>query len=332
VRAKLSWFFSLLFILTACNTTATPTATLPPTETAVPTLTPIPTPSTPLAILVLPADMKKESFDLYQKVVYNLAQGSGFRFQVRNTLTTNDVSDPTLKVVIVLPPDPGVTTLAAAAPQAQFLAINIPEVTAGGNISVLSGSGQAEIPAFMAGYIAAMTTPDYRIGMILPKDNPDAQKALNSFANGMTFYCGLCLPFYFVNWKYPQSIEIPSDEDPARYSAYADYLILQRQVDTIYIYPDVATPDLLNYIGTTGTSMIGTKAPDPLPAGWIVTLQPDIIKAIQAAWPDLVAGRGGINVQSPLGFADVDPTVLTPGKQQLAEQVLADLLAGRIVP
>ncbi|MGC8855174.1 MAG: hypothetical protein ACP5QU_00060 [Anaerolineae bacterium] len=332
MRTKLSWFLFVFLLLSACNAPATPTATPHPTQTAIPTPTLIPTPSTPLALLVLPADMKKETFDLYQKVVYDLAQGSGFRFQVRNTLTMDDVSDPTLKVVIVLPPDPGVTTLAAAAPQVQFLAINIPEVTAGGNISVLSGNSQPEIPAFMAGYIAAMTTPDYRIGMILPKDNADAQKALSAFSNGMTYYCGLCLPFYFVNWKYPQSIEIPADEDPARYSAYADYLILQRQVDTIYVYPDVATPELLNYIGTTGTSLLGVKPPDPLPAGWVVTLQPDVIQAIQAAWPNLIAGKGGVNVQSPLGFTDIDPNVLTPGKQQLAEQVLADLLAGRIVP
>lgn len=331
MRAKTILFLLTLLLFTACSS-PTPTATLPPTETAVPTPTLIPTPSTPLAILVLPADMKKETFDLYQKVVYDLAQGSGFRFQVRNTLSVADVSDPTLKIVIILPPDPGVTELAAAAPQAQFLAINLPNVTAGGNISVLSGNTQPEIPAFMAGYIGAMITPDYRIGMILPKDNPEAQKALTAFSNGMTYYCGLCLPFYFVNWKFPQSIEIPADEDPTRYSAYADYLILQREVDTIYVYPDVATPELLNYIGTTGASLIGVSAPDPLPAGWVVTLQADVIKAIQAAWPNLVAGQGGVNVSSPLGFADIDPTVLTPGKQQLAEQVLAELLAGRISP
>jgi hypothetical protein len=63
-----------------------------------------------------------------------------------------------------------------------------------------------------------------------------------------------------------------------------------------------------------------------------MTIQPDVIKAIQNAWPDLINGQGGITVQSPLGLADIDPTLLTPGKQRLVEQTLSDLQAGRISP
>ena len=46
---------------------------------------------------------------------------------------------------------------------------------------------------------------------------------------------------------------------------------------------------------------------------------PDTIKAIQNSWPNLIAGQGGINVQSPLGIADVDPTLLSPGKERLVQ-------------
>ena len=61
-----------------------------------------------------------------------------------------------------------------------------------------------------------------------------------------------------------------------------------------------------------------------------MTIQPDVIKAIQNAWPELINGRGGITVQSPLGLADIDPSLLSPGKQRLVEQTLADLQAGLI--
>jgi hypothetical protein len=175
-----------------------------------------------------------------------------------------------------------------------------------------------------------MITDDYHIGMIIPKDNPDALRALDAFTNGMSFYCGLCRPFYFVNWSYPQYIEIPADEDKSRYGAYADYLIIQRQVDTLYVYPEIATTDLLNYIGTTGALSLGVSMPDPRPAGWVMTIQPDILKAIQSAWPNLAAGQGGVNVQSPLGLNDIDPSLLTEGKQRLAQQTLQDLLDGRV--
>jgi hypothetical protein len=305
------------------------TATPLPTDTAIiaPTLTA--TATTPLAILVVPLDLDPDTSNLYQKTVYDLAQASGLRFQVRNTLTAADL-EPGLQVVIVLPPDPGIAALAAAAPQVQFLAINIPEVTAGGNISVLGNNTQPDVAGFLAGYTAAMITEDYRIGMMMPKDNASALTALNGFAAGMKYYCGTCRPLLFYPVTFPQYIEIGAEEDPTNYDAYADILMLQYKVQTIYVYPDIAIPELTNYIGTTGAYMIGTLSPDPRPAGWVMTIQPDVIKAIQNAWPGLVSGQGGVTVQSPLGLADVDPSILSPGKQRLVEQTLNELQAGRI--
>lgn len=307
----------------------TGTATAIPTDTPVVPATLTPTAASPLAILALPADMHPDTSNLYQKTVYDLAQASGFRFQVRNTLTADDL-EPGLQVVIVLPPDPGIAALAAAAPQVQFLAINIPEVAAGGNISVLGNNSQTDAAAFLAGYTAALITDDYRIGMLMPRDNPDALRALNAYATGMKFYCGACRPVYSYSWAYPQYLEIAADEDPANYDAYADILILQYKVGTIFLHPEIATTDLETYIGTTGVYMIGTETPEQLPAGWVMTIQPDIIKAIQIAWPDLVNGQGGVTIQSPLGLTDIDSTILTPGKQQAVERVLNELQAGLI--
>ncbi len=150
-----------------------------------------------------------------------------------------------MQIVISLPPDPGIAALAAAAPQVQFLAINIPEVTAGGNISVLGGNSQTDIAGFLAGYTAALITDDYRIGMLMPKDNPDAVRALERLCHRNEILvverAVLC---YFYTWTYPQFLEIGAEEDPANYDAYADILILQYKVQTIYLYPDIATTDL----------------------------------------------------------------------------------------
>lgn len=332
MRQRLIILLTLLLVaLSACGGgEAAGTSTPVPSDTPLvpPTLTP--TAATPLAILVLPADLDPETSNLYQTTVYELTQTSGLRFQVRNTLSAADLGEPGLNVVISLPPDPGIAALAAAAPQVQFLAINIPEVAAGSNISVLGSNSQTDVAAFLAGYTAALITDDYRIGMMMPKDNPDAVRALNAYATGMRFYCGVCRPLYFYPWTYPQFVEIPAEEDKTHYNAFADILILQHKVGTIYLHPDIVTPDLETYIGTTGVYMIGTKTPEQRPAGWVMTIQPDIIKAIQNAWPGLVSGQGGVTVQSPLGLSDIDPTLLTPGKQRLVEQTLNDLQAGLI--
>jgi len=331
VRQRLIILSLIMVVLSGCGggqAAGTPTAI--PTDTPIvpPTLTP--TAATPFAILILPPDLDPDSSNLYQKTVYDLTQASGLRFQVRNTLTAADLAEPGLQIVISLPPDPGIASLAAAAPQVQFLAINIPEVAAGGNISVLGSNAQTDVAGFLAGYTAALITDDYRIGMLMPKDNADAMRGLNAFATGMKYYCGACRPFYFYSWAYPQYVEIPADEDKSHYNAFADILILQYKVGTIYLHPDVATTDLENYIGTTGVYMIGTKTPEQLPAGWVMTIQPDIIKAIEIAWPNLVSGQAGVTVQSPLGLSDVDETILTPGKRRLVEQTLNDLQAGLI--
>jgi hypothetical protein len=280
--------------------------------------------------------MDPSQSNLYQTTVYELAQAAGYRFQVRNTLTAADL-DPSVKIVVVLPPDPGLMALTAAAPQAQFLAVNIPGVTPAGNVSVIGSQSRPDLVGFLFGYISAMITAeyDYRIGMIIPQGDPNAQIAYAAFRNGMIYYCGSCLKtlYYFDIYgnalEYPQVVEIPAEEKKELYPAYGN-LLTDKKVAMVYVYPTIATNELLTTIGTNGVISIGDVTPNPRPVYWTASLQPDVAKAIQAAWADLLAGRGGLTFNPPFALTDVDPGILTPGKQQLAEQVLADLLAGRI--
>lgn len=324
----------LSLLLGSCGTKETPAPTATPT--LVPTLTPTATPSVPLVILVVPADMDPAQSNLYQTTVYDLAQASGYRFQVRNTLTAADL-EPSLKIAVILPPDPGLLALAAAAPQAQFLAVNIPGITPAGNVSVVGNQNRPDLVGFLFGYISAMITADYdyRIGMIAPQGDPNAQIAFAAFRNGMIYYCGLCpktlyyFDIYGNSLEYPQLVEIPADEKPELYRAYAN-ILGEKKVAMVYVFPSIATPELLNTIGSLGMISIGDVTPNQRPVYWTASLQPNVAKAIQAAWPDLLAGRGGLTFNPPFALTDIDPNILTPGKQQLADQVLADLLAGRI--
>ncbi|GAB4500401.1 MAG: hypothetical protein OHK003_20560 [Anaerolineales bacterium] len=329
--------FILLFvaILTACGGNDAPEVAVPtvvPSHTPPPSATPISTLSTPLALLILPADMDKTSSDLYQKTVYDLALASGFRFQVRNGITPEDLADPTLKVVIALPPDPGVANYAPTTPNVQFLAVNIPDVSAGGNISVLAPNTQVELPAFMAGYTLAMLVDEYRLGMLYPEGDGNAQAALNAFSNGMRYYCGLCDGIYIDPISYPAVLGIPANEDPNKFGGYASILINDKRAGGLYIYPSLARDDFLSYVGSQGVLLVGTSHPEPRPGGWVMTIAPDTIKAIQTAWPQLIAGQGGQNVQSPLGIEDVDTGILSEAKLRLVRETLDALIAGRILP
>lgn len=336
MRVKQTLFLLLTFaILTACGGNDVPEVAAPtvvPSHTPPPSATPISTLSTPLALLILPADLDKPTSDLYQKTVYDLALASGFRFQVRNGITPEDLADPTLKVVIALPPDPGVANYAPTAPNVQFLAVNIPNVTAGGNISVLAPNTQVELPAFLAGYTLAMLIEEYQIGMLYPEGDANAQAALNAFSNGMRYYCGVCDGIYIDPISYPAVLGIPANEDPNKFGGYANVLINDNNVDGLYIFPSLASDDFLSYVGTQGVLLVGTSRPEPRPGGWVMTITPDTIKAIQTAWPQLIAGQGGQNVQSPLGIADVDTSILSEGQLRLVRDTLDALIAGRILP
>lgn len=335
---KILFVILILAVLSACApaapTSQSPDASPAPTETLRPTAGPTPTMPSPLAILLIPADLNENVSRNYQSAIYDLAQAAGLRYQVRNVLSVEDLAlEPNLKVVIALAPDPGLSALAAAAPQAQFLAVNIPDISPGGNISVLGGEGiRADQQAFMAGYIGALVTDDFfEVGAILRKDSPESAVIQKAFGTGRTYYCGLCRPIgLYTPFEYPAFIEIPGDAKPSEYTAYADVLILQKKVATMFIQPGLDVPELLDYLTITGVLMIGTQTPHKPLSSWVVTLQPDYLKATIAAWPSLVAGEGGRTFPAPLTFTDINEELFSVGKQRLAEETMQAMFEGFI--
>jgi hypothetical protein len=273
--------------------------------------------------------LNEDQSKAYQKAVYDLSQAQGYRFVVLNKLTSADL-EPALKIVIDLSPETDVVSLAAAAPQTQFLAINLPGVQPGGNVSVLGGESiRISQVAFIAGYIGAMITEDYHTGALLVKDSPEAAAITTAFRAGQEFYCGLCSPYAGPFEEYPLVQDIPKDAKPNEYGAYADILI-RKKVETLFLQPGIDTPELLQYLPTVGVLMIGTQTPPKNVSGWVVTLQPNYLEAMKAAFPDLLVGQGGKAFPAPLSFTNANSDLFGLGKQKNAQKVLEDLLAGFI--
>ena len=332
MRARFA-FFVIILLLSACTVgkpaATDPAATPEPTATAVPTIGPTPTLPAPLVILVLPADMNENQSKDYQKTVYDLAQAQGYRFMVLNHLSETDL-EPALKIVVDLSPDTDVAALAPKAPQAQFLAINLPGIQPGGNVSILGGDKTSiDKVAFMAGVIASSITQDYHTGVLVRKDSPDADIILGAFRAGQMYFCGLCNPYAGPFEEYPLVQSIPEDAKPSEYGAYADILI-RRQVDTIFIQPGIDLPELTQYLQSVGVLMIGTESPSKPVNGWVVTLQPNYLEALKAAFPELATGSGGKAFPTPLSFNNANTTLFGEGKQHYAREVLGDLLQGLI--
>jgi hypothetical protein len=273
--------------------------------------------------------MNEAQSKAYQKAVYDLSEAQGYRFVVLNKLTPADL-EPALKIVIDLSPDADIAALAPTAPQAQFLAINLPGIKPAANVSILGGEATSvDKVAFMAGYIGAAITQDYHTGVLVRKGSPDAVAIQNGMRAGQQFFCGLCNPYVGPFEEYPLVQDIPQDAKPSEYGAYAD-LLIRRKVDTMFLQPGIDIPELLDYLQTVGILMIGTQTPAKTVSGWAVTLQPNYLEAMKAAFPDLVAGKGGKAFPAPLSFNDANTDLFSVGKQNNAHQVLTDLLGGFI--
>ncbi len=334
MRLKFSILFIFLFMLTSCGGAASPTPAEPSaTFTPVPADTSTPVPQ-PLTILVLPADLPKAEYDQYQTMIYNLSQAAGMRFQVRNSLTTADLAfeGPALKVVVAVPPDPGLEALAAAAPDVQFLAINIPDLPTAVNLSTVGATGvPVDQQAFLAGYIAAMVASEWKTGILYQKDTDAGEAAKQAFNNGYTFFCGTCRNPVFSNvGNYPVMVGIPTDAKPGEYPAYAD-LFWHNGVKAVYVVPALATADLVTYMADNKLLVIGETLPsEDARASWIASIQPDVNAAIQKIFPELVQGKGGQVVPTPLFLTDVNSDLLSEGKLRLVQQVLDGLIDGTV--
>lgn len=330
---------SLSMVLSACGTLIptskpTPLPTITATATAVPSATPTstPTPLPPLAVLLAPPEADAELITKWQTALNPLITGAGLRWQVRERLNADDLS-PNLKLVIALPPDPGISNLAASAPGAQFLAVEIPNVQAGDNLSVVSASGtRPDQQGFLAGYMAAMLTPEWRVGVISIADTLQGRSARTGFINGVIYYCGLCNPLYAPFYDYPLFIEMPAGASSAEWQAVASYMV-DHYVQTVYVYPSAGDQAMLNFLAQSGINIISSGVPsETLRPNWVASLNTDVLTLVQSLIPELIQGKGGYDLPLPIAITEINPELLSPGKQSLANKLLQDLQSGYIDP
>lgn len=307
-----------------------------PTESATltPTVTPTPTALPPLLVLLAPPEADPALADALDTEFARRAQEAGFRFQIRQTISAEETAQ-NVDYLIALPPAPDLQSLVAAAPATRFLAAGVPGLVEAPNLIAIGANPTSpDQLAFLAGYIAALTTPEYRIGLIGVEDNANAGAVNAAFQNGVRFYCGLCLsgipPFY----EYPILISLPAAASEAEWRAIADFLT-DRFVRTVYVVPGAGgawNEALLRYLAERGVYLIGAEQPPAnLQDWWMVSIRPpDLQQVYLEYWPRLIQDEPGFVLPLPAGLVDVNEELLSPGKRRLVEELLLDLQAGRI--
>ncbi len=233
--------------------------------------------------------------------------------------------------MIVLPPDPGVMNLAGANPQTQFLTVGIPGIQAVANVSVIGGGGTLpDQRAFIAGYLAALISADWRAGVIYQAGTMEGLAARNGFLNGLIFYCGLCRPAYPPFVQYPIYAELPAGADPVDIQTAVDTMT-SNAVQSVFVAPGIESQGLFESLAAANLGIIaGSPPPAALTGNWVASLRADESQALRQAWARLMAGESGIAVEVPLAMTDRNPDRLSEGRQRLVDNLLVDLLAGFI--
>ncbi len=184
-----------------------------------------------------------------------------------------------------------------------------------------------EQAAFLAGYIAALLTQDWRIGVLSGSSEPDLRTA---FVQGGQYFCGLCRPEFPPYFAYPVSIPFDPSSPQGLSIGLAEAaektlkLIMLDEISAEKI-AETAPDQPYQFLGLAGP-------PEKLRSVWVATLRPAPELALEEYWAMILQGAPGEQIHTPIGIEDVDPSLLTQGKLRLVEEIRDDLVAGYIQP
>lgn len=330
ILLRFAVFLMGILLLTACNLSAkndptvTPTLVVTPTPEETATLTPMPE----KVILVAP-DENAPQAQAAHATLAELAPLGGLQLEVRPAIGPSDIA-PEWKVVVLLAVQANLPELLAAAPQTQFVVISPVALEPGANLTVIRQD--PTLQAFLAGYMAEVLASDWRAAGLLPSDTQAGSQLEEAFRNGGNYFCGICNVLYPPYVHFPLVGSLPSGSDAQAWQSAAETLE-QSTIYVIYVAPEASSPELMSYLAQKGLTILGGRTP-PVEArsSYAGTVSSDVLAALKELWPEILAGNGGQAVSARLQISDVNPALLSPGRQLLAEGVMEDLESGLLSP
>lgn len=332
---------SILFTLLLCGTlvacgspaskvTSSPTVELSPTSTALPTASPTPQPA--YLLLIAPSATDTAFLPDLQSLLENTAQANGLTFESRTDLTQGEVASQSIRLAVVVSPGLDLANLANAAPQTQFLAIGYTGLQPQTNLSVIETQPyRADWEGFVAGFLAATVTDEWRVGVVSDTATVEGKAAQNGFANGVKYMCGLCQPLYppFPIPTYPLYWSLSPTSSQGDLDAGVAYF-QEWAVKTVFLYKP--SEGWLSTFGKAGFHLVSDQTPsEDLKEQWIASIQnSDLLVELKSMLPNLLNGKGGQTSSSGLTLTNINADLFSPGKQAFVNDMLADLLSGKI--
>lgn len=278
-RLLMTLTIAFVLLLTGCSLTVeeTPTATIAIspeiTDTAeVPSATPeeVEVEQPGVVILLAPVTADQTQAGTWQTMLQDAASRHALGFEQRESLALDSVPQ-NLKLVVALSPVENLQTLVDGLPEVQFVAVGAAELTIQPNVSVLASSSSSENRAFIAGYVAAVQSNEYRIG-IISTNSTQGQTYRQAFINGVWYFCGTCLPIYPPYMEYPVYEEVAPGATLEQIQAAASNMQVN-QVQIVHLDPQLETEPVLQMLAQAGFYIIGSGAPPSgLEGNWVASV------------------------------------------------------------
>ncbi len=324
MRKKTTFLILLLIIgslLISCKGKTEEAAT-PAAQTDIP----LPTPTTAADRVVLITGDVQDTWTLQQanSILQELAASSALAFETRAAIQSNEIT-PDIKVLVFLNHPQNLGSLSNSASGTQFIVISDQEWTPSANVTIIRSDLTNQV--FMAGFASVMLSDNFRGGGLLTSENSNLTTA---YKNGAKYFCGLCNALITPLNRYPVTKEISQSSQPADWIAAFDEINLST-ILYVFVPPQAYSTDLFNHIAQTSVKIIGIATPPAeAQAIWAGTILGDGLTPIKDIWNDVLTGNGGKTVNASLYLADTQAGLISPGKQQLLQQVITELQAGRI--
>jgi hypothetical protein len=331
----------LVLLLVACQGEATNQPVAQITEdveiiqvTATVIISPSPEPTStstePRLLFISPAEGDAEIIGELRNSFRQQAELNGYMFEPVDDLDIKTIT-PEVKGIVIYGQDPGIATLTQSFPEIPVLSINVPGVQSSGNIYVLElNRSNADQASFLAGYLAAVITPDWRAGVISTADTMAGMATSLGFSNGVIFYCGLCRPAYPPFIAYPIIVNVPTSANDADYLTAVDSLV-NANVKVVFIPSWISSDTLYQKLAEAGILVIGSGAPPPgLENFWVASIEPDLIAGIEQIGLGWLEGEGLFQVNVPYRFTRANAEYFSLGRQNMVGILQDDLQSGYI--
>jgi len=342
------------FLLAACEPAVTPTVTETPVVTESPTAEPSRSPISPTQTSATQTVMivsNREGDELSDPEAWDGREINSYTYQILEILVSRYSMDliasdeiieeeltPNIEIIVSTSPTDDLPAIAERHPDIQFVAIDHPGFSPSENLSLIGEHGEVnQQQAFMAGYLSALISDDYKVAALIPSDVEDSETLTEVFVNGARFFCGACRPLYPPYNPFPQWETLPLNYTSTDFEPTIDAL-MAKEIEVLFVEGQLASAELFTYLNNWDVMFVSDSSLFFHPwmqlvrNNWAGTVRLDVETPLEEIFPLLLEGQGNHDVPVRMVVTATEGGLISEGRHQLFDEFAEDLQNGLISP